>query len=65
MQRPAPLGKPYTLVMNRLDETPESLVRSLTAFGIALLMLNGMIGAGIFVAGSYGQDNLKPFLKLS
>ena len=48
MQRRVTVGKPYTLFMNRLDETPESLVRSLTAFGIALLMLNGMIGAGIF-----------------
>jgi amino acid transporter len=34
--------------MNRLDETPESLIRSLSMLGIALLMLNGMIGAGIF-----------------
>jgi amino acid transporter len=34
--------------MNRPDERPEALVRSLSVVGFSLLILNGMIGAGIF-----------------
>lgn len=39
------MGKPR---MDRSDERREALVRSLSVVGVSLLMLNGMIGAGIF-----------------